>query len=241
MSTTFRAKEGSRGGFSFSLPLIIGLVVAAFVVVFGLMWANSLHNDGVTRESKLSALYSDEQNVLNTLYQNAANGLGIFLQNSKSLQDIYKAVVGGQFSPQTSTSEDPNVQKPGVGVDRNQAYPIIIGTIRQAYPDMTPVKQSELANKILDQAISDQKAYQNKQSQRLDAAAVYNIWLNKGWPLGPRSFGMFPSSTLYVYVDGQQVTGQQALNILLRPITSQEVQDAVRTGTQKGAIPTPAP
>lgn len=198
-------------------------VLAALALVFGLFTyskINSLHREGVRRETQLTAQYLDNQNELGAFISSFYEQLGIAQAKADKLQVVLSDAVKGRYDNTGLTPATPG--SPTLGNS-------LISAIVEAYPDLSGLNSFD---RIIDTISSGRTAYKNKQSTLLDMLRSYDNWRNQNifGSLLIRIAG-FPSNNLRAQVGQAFVTGKAAEDQMYVIVLPSDATKAYTTGT----------
>lgn len=218
--------RSKMGCFGTTVGIVLGgiALVAVLLVVLLFSKFNGINNEGVKKETTLSAQYSDNQNELSAQTLKIKESLGIADIKSDKMDQILKDAVQGRYQQGSSANG---------AVDGGKLF----SALTEAYPDLAGLN---IYDKLLDTVNAGREAFKNKQTKLLDMARDYNTWLNTGL-INKRLISMagFPGPNLKARVGDRVVTGQAALDEMERIITDADTQKAFTTGTQAPLITSP--
>jgi len=197
--------------------LIVSLTVLGVFIVGGLVLYgtfNGINKDGVQRETRLSAQYSDNQNELSKFQSGFYEQMGIANLKSDKMDQILSDAVKGRYdnAPQ------------GQG---GQFFSAMV----EAYPDLAGLNSYD---KIMDYVSAGRESYKQQQSKLLDMIREYDTWRRSG--LIHRQLvkiSGFPSSDLRAQIGARAVTGDAALEQMRLIVTTSTTQEAYTTGTME--------
>src|SRR5262249_47679195 len=139
----FVSKSIERGNHMKKL-IVIGVLAAVFVGLIGIYnYANSLQQEGVARETELTAQYLDNQNELSTYISKFYETIGVANLKSDKMDKILLDAVKGRYEGHTSA-------QPGQGQ--------LFSAIQEAYPTVN----LDIYDRILDQISAGRDAYKQK-------------------------------------------------------------------------------
>jgi hypothetical protein len=210
---------------------VVGGIVVFFLIVslFTYGKINSLHREGIDRETQLTATYLDAQNTLGAFISTFYEQVGIADRKSAQLDAVLSDAVKGRYD---TTGLIPAV--PGQ-VQGNQ----LISAIVEAYPDLSGLNTYD---RILDTIAAGRQSFKNVQSVLLDKLRAYDRWRKQN------IFGSllikvagFPSDSLRAQIGTQFITGVAAENQMYVIVLPSDVSKAYTTGTLEPLTVPPFP
>lgn len=199
--------------------MIIGLGVLVMLAVIGLSmydYANSVRNEGISLELKLSAQYQDNQNELSTFISNFREQMGISERKAEKIQEILVGAIKGRYESKNGN----------VGYGKGSPF---FSAIMEAYPDL---KGLDTYDKVASLVSSGREAYKSKQTKLLDQLRSYDNWRKQGfvrsWLVNQLGF---PSENLESRIGTKVSRGKDARDQMYLIVLASEARDAYETGT----------
>ena len=191
--------------------------IPAFVLLFGLFTYNKFNgivNDGVKRETRLTAQYLDNQNELSKFISGFHEQFGIADAKAAQLDLILSDAVKGRYS-EGSTAQPVGGQ--------------FISAIIESYPDLQGLSSYD---RIMDYVAAGRESYKQQQTKLLDMIREYDTWRRSGI-LHRQLVNVagYPSSDLRAQVGTTSVTGDAALEQMRLIVTTSDTKVAYQTGT----------
>lgn len=193
------------GVFAVVVALVAGLT-------FGVFIPQGVVSDGNRQEASLNAWFNDEVVALHTCTAKTARAAQVTNGNTKAVDDILKHAVAGRYGS-------------GNNLDQGKLF----SAMHEAYPDLSALNKTfQDAMAIMVGCQDDFAAAQNVVQAKV---ANFKSWRTGSWTV--RTFGgdEFPNDNLEVNIAGMdRLTGQQALNLMSRPIADADTANAIKTG-----------
>lgn len=203
-----------------ALALVAGLT-------FGVFIPQGVVSDGNQQEATLNASFNGEVVALHTCTAKTARAAQVTKGQTDAVDKVLKDAVAGRY---------------GTGNNLDQGK--LFSAMHEAYPDLGGLNKSfQDAMAIMVGCQDDFAASQGVVQARL---ADFAKWRTGSWTV--RTFGGndFPNDNLVVNIAGMdRLTGQQALDLMSRPIADADTANAIKTGTDESykndpfATPTP--
>lgn len=192
--------------------LIIVGVVAAVVLVFGLSiwgWLNGIDNEANTRQRSLITLYQGVETKLSTCLDNSMQAAGIAKQERDSLKDM---MIGTALARSKNGSS-------------SEGAVLNINAVNEALPQ-------NVSNDLYKQLMTTVTGCRNEVAgaqQNLQAyGGEFDIWTQTGGVFEKMVRGKYPNEKLKaVNADGDTLTGRDALDFIVTPISTTDAKDAV--------------
>ncbi len=200
---------------------LIGLGIAAAVLIGGFLMVNGINATGVQMEKGLNAQYLDDQNELSQYKQSFYEQTGLANLKSQQMDTILTDAIKGRY--------DGTKMSPGTGGS-------MFSAIKEAYPNI----DLSTYDRIADFVRAGREAFKNKQSKMLDMLRAYDTWRQENLlrAFFINTFLHFPSNGLEARIGTSKVTGQAALDQMWTIVTTGDTQKAFQTGTEdKTEIP----
>jgi hypothetical protein len=195
----------------------VGLAVAGAVlllIVFVVSGVNGVRNEGIDRETQLSAQYLKNQNEIGTYISTFYETLGIADRKTDKLNAVLVEAVKGRYEGETSA-------QPGQGQ--------LFSAISEAYPDLST--QGDLYDRMVDIIQAGRDGYKNEQNVLLDQLRVYDNWRKKGVfkSMFIRMAG-FPSESLEARIGTAVSRGSDARDQMYLLVLPGQAVEAYQTG-----------
>lgn len=207
--------------------IIAGLVfLLVFVTTCGTYgYINSVRNEGLDWETRLSAQYLDNQNYLSAYISGFYEQVGVAQAQSDVLDQILTDAVKGRYDGQNG----------GFAVNSPMFAAIV-----EAYPEAGVAELMANWGKIQDYISAGREGYRNQQSKLLDMLRGYDLWRTSGFVRSAivRAMG-FPSEMLRAQVGEMVFTGDYARQKMYQIVLTGQALDAYESGTMDPlSIPT---
>lgn len=194
---------------------ILGAIGAGLVVLFliiGFMIHQSVISSGNKQESTLSGDYADGANYLSNCVIKTKQAANVAIAQTDALDKILSDAVAGRY---------------GTGATFDGGA--MISAIVEAYPDTSGISKSfQDAMAIITGCQDD---FRKMQSKILDDVRSFRSWKTGSWTVRTFGGGGFPNDNLYISVGDLDLTGQEALNKMSKPIVETSVLQDYADGT----------
>jgi len=202
-----------------SKKFYIGLVIFALVMIVPVVLYTSINGKQKTmvdKETRLSAKYQDNQNVLSTYKKTIKEALGVSQSSTAAQNTVLENVIKGRYENGSSAS-------PSGG----SAFSAIV----EAYPDVKNIGES--FQKVQSAIFAGREAFKNQQTALLDLLRDYDKWRNSGLihPMIVRIIGA-PSDNLEARIGAKVTTGQEALSQMKLLVTDAETSEDFNSGEE---------
>lgn len=210
-----------------SLIAAAGAVLLVLFIVF--LSFNSVQKTMVDKESRLSAKYQDNQNVLSNYRASIKEAMGV-AQTSTAAQDkVLTDAIKGRYT---------------LGSTANPQGGSAFSAILEAYPDIKAVAFPY--EKVQSAIFAGREAFKNQQTGLLDLIRDYDNWRNSGiFHQMIVSMVGAPSSNLEAHIGTKVYTGKAALKQMKLIVITSDTRDAFNSGNDTpldlGPSSTPAP
>jgi len=194
---------------------ILGAIGAGLVVLFliiGFMIHQSVISKGNQLESELSSDYADGANYLSNCVNKTKQAANVANAQTAALDKILQDAVAGRY---------------GTGAEINDKA--LLGAIVEAYPDLSGL--SNTFQDVLATITGCQDDFRDKQSDIQDGVRKFNSWRTGSWTVRTFGGGSFPNDNLYIAIGDEELTGQEALNKIRKPIVDSGVLQDYSDGT----------
>lgn len=195
------------------------LVMSLLIVLWSYNKINTLHQQGIDRETQLTATYLDAQNTLGAFVSTFFEQAGIADRKSAQFNIVLTDAIKGRYDNTGLVPATPG-QTQG-----NQ----LISAMVEAYPDLAGLN---VYDRILDTIAAGRTAFKNTQTDLLDKLRGYDKWRKQNiiGSLFIRIAG-FPSDSLRAQIGAQFLTGAAAENQMYIIVLPSDVSKAYTTGT----------
>lgn len=198
--------------------IIAGSVITLVCVILGSLYAyvNSVRNEGLDWETRLSAQYLDNQNYLSSYISGFYEQVGVAQAQGDVLNRILTDAVKGRYDGEGGFA----VNSP------------LFAAIVEAYPEASLAELMANWGKIQDYITAGREGYRNQQSKLLDMLRGYDLWATQGYVRSYLVLVMgFPSEMLRAQVGEMVFTGESALQKMYQIVLTSQALDAYQSGT----------
>ena len=189
-----------------------GVLALVAGIVFGAVIPQGVISDGNQQESHLNGWFNDEVIALHTCTAKTARAAQVTKGQTDAVDKVLKDAVAGRY---------------GTGNNLDQGK--LFSAMHEAYPDLGGLNKSfQDAMAIMTGCQDDFAAAQRVVQAKI---ADFKSWRSDTWTV--RTFGGddFPNDKLEVNIAGMDhLTGQQALDLMSRPIADADTVNAIKTG-----------
>jgi hypothetical protein len=187
-----------------------GVVLLIFIVFFASL--NSTQKTMVAKEQKLSAKYTDNQNVLSAYRATIKEALGVANTSTAAQDKIIEDAIKGRYDGAT-----------GANPIGGAAFSAII----EAYPNVNVATYEKVQTAVF----AGREAFKNQQTALLELLRDYNTWRNAGFIHRVMvSMVGAPSSNLEAAIGTDVVTGQAAMARMKLIVITADTKDAFNSG-----------
>jgi hypothetical protein len=208
------------GGFNISKRLIAAvsvLLVALLFAIIAISTFSSTRSAMIRQENNLSQEYTTARGNLATYVSTIREALGVADRATGNLDALLTDVVAGRYQGDTSV-------QPGGGQ--------LFSAITEAYPDITSLSINY--ERVQTAIFAGRESFKNEQEHLLQMISDYSTWREDGLL---RSFftGMLGAPTDRLKADnGTDIAyGQAALDRMAKIVSTQEANDAYKTGVME--------
>lgn len=196
--------------------VIVALGVAVlFFLLYFYPTMNSVRNEGIQRETSLSAQYQSNQNYLSAFISGFYEQVSVVQAETDALNQILFDAVRGRYDGE------------GGGFDVGSSF---FTGVAEAYPEASTQQLLENWAKIQDYISSQRAGYRNKQDKLLDMLRAYDNFRKEGI-IRHMIVGMyFPSDTLEARTNEETVTGDEARDKMYTLVLTSEATEAYESG-----------
>ncbi len=195
---------------------IVGGIAALLIALTFLVFIpQSVVSDGNQQEARLNAWFSDEVVSLHNCTAKTARAAQVTKGNTDAVDKVLKDAVAGRY---------------GTGASINQKS--LLGAMVEAYPDGSIAGLNKSFQNAMTVMVGCQDDFAAAQRVVQSKVANFKSWRTGSWSV--RTFGgdNFPNNGLEINVAGMDhLTGQQALDLMSRPIADADTVNAIKTGT----------
>lgn len=212
MSDNTNNDRKSRRAWWIGGGIFAGAAVLTAGLVFGVVIPQGVVSDGNQQEATLNASFNAEVVALHTCTAKTARAAQVTKGQTDAVDKVLKDAVAGRYGT-------------GNNLDEGKLF----SAMHEAYPNLGGLDKSfQDAMAIMTGCQDDFAAAQNNLQARI---ANFTKWRTGSWTV--RTFGGddFPNGNLVINVAGMdRLTGQQALDLMSRPIADADTVNAIRTG-----------
>lgn len=216
-------------------PLAVAaIILVAVITLFTIIFFSSLSGNQSTmvkKEARLSAKYSDNQNVLSTYKKTIKEAMGVSQTSTAAQNQVLENAIRGRYEQGSTAS-------PSGG----SAFSAIL----EAYPNLDkvafPYEQVQSA------IFSGREAFKNQQTALLDLLRDYDTFTNRAGFLFAHKLMInmigAPSDDLQARIGRDVKRGEAALEQMRLIVTDEDTNESFERGTDDGldlgpATPTP--
>lgn len=203
--------------------IVFGVIaaIAIIIVVSIIGMYTSVRNEGRHEELALTATYKAVMVSYGQDRLSFTDQIGIAREKRDAMDKILVDAVAGRYNKDGSPQ-----------VDSGKFF----SAITEAYPDISGVN---IYDKILEFVTKMRNKFATDQTQIQEAIQKYDEWRTTGSLLHPWFVSMcgFPSDSLEVIVNGKTVRGQEALDMMKRPIVGNDTNRIFDNGVDESAMP----
>lgn len=206
-------------GFAKRNTVILAIGFAALVfALFVTSVINSTRNEGIEKETALTAQYESNRNELATYVLTVKEQLGVADRKAVALDKILEDAIKGRYD-KSLTAATPGQPQQGNA---------LISAIVEAYPDLSGL---DTYDKVIDSISAGRTAYKDKQDKLLDMIRNYDSWRRKGIiKHNIINFLGFPSDSLMAKTGDKVLTGRAALAQMRAIVLTDAAVDAYEKG-----------
>lgn len=212
MSDSTNNDRKSRRAWWIGGGIFAGAAVLTAGLVFGVVIPQGVVSDGNQQEATLNASFNAEVVALHTCTAKTARAAQVTKGQTDAVDKVLKDAVAGRYGT-------------GNNLDEGKLF----SAMHEAYPNLGGLDKSfQDAMAIMTGCQDDFAAAQNTLQARI---ANFTKWRTGSWTV--RTFGGddFPNGNLVINVAGMDhLTGQQALDLMSRPIADADTVNAIKTG-----------
>lgn len=195
------------------LGLLVAGVAVLVVLISGIAWRISAHNDGNRLQNQLNAQYNVNIAKLGDCIIKIRESSGIAKGETAAFDKIIEDAVKGRYE---------------VGSTAQPTGGALFSAIKEAYPDLTNLGST--FNKVLEVTVGCRSDYQSYQEKLQSQIKTFNDWRN-GSLSGNLWAGGYPTSELHAVKGDQTLKGQEALDQMERVVTVSDAQKGYDSGT----------
>jgi hypothetical protein len=189
-----------------------GALALAAGLAFGVFIPQSVISDGNQQESRLNGWFNNEVVALHTCTAKTARAAQVTKGQTDAVDKVLKDAVAGRYGT-------------GNNLDEGKLF----SAMHEAYPDLGGLNKSfQDAMAIMTGCQDDFAAAQGVVQSKV---SDFKSWRTGSWTV--RTFGGndFPNDNLEVNIAGMDhLIGQQALDLMSRPIADADTVNAIKTG-----------
>ena len=228
--------------------LVIGIAAVLVVVLLaGLVWyayaswANGIRNEGEANQRRIKTYQEQIESSLSTCLDKGRISAQVAQQEFSSIKDILIGTAQARY-----VDKNGNATRADATLGGGQ----FISALNEQYPNI----DTATWKKLMDVVVGCRTDVQAAQDRLITEAGLFDTWRTTGGVFEKKIRNDFPNEHLKV-VDRERtamqkragitgyvwLTGEEALAYLTRVISTQDAQDAIRTGTapDQDLFPTP--
>lgn len=199
--------------------LLIGLLING---LFLFSYANSMRNQAIEREVRLTRFYESEKADLDNFLATAREQAGVTKAQAAAFDKIMLDAVSGRYA---GIEGSPTAAQPGKGT--------LFSAIVEAYPNLDGINSSFA--RILDTISAGRQTFTNDQKKLQDGIREYDVWRKSGiirsWFLA--TFVGVPTDNLVVSNSSGRLVGAAAYDKMSKVITTNTTAEAFDSGELK--------
>ncbi|MFY9227893.1 MAG: hypothetical protein WAO28_01005 [Candidatus Microsaccharimonas sp.] len=192
-----------------------GAFVVALVVGLSVFFTyQNVISTGNQKEANMSSLYAQGATTLSTCLVQTSQAANVAQAESEALQEVFASAIAARYDT------------PAGQIDEGALFSAIV----EAYPDVTGLE--ETFQQVISVIVGCRTDYANAQALVQVAVKDFNSWRTGSWVV--RTFGgsEFPNDNLYIAIGDTEVYGQEAYEIMRKPI----VDNSTITAYEEGVI-----
>ena len=194
---------------------VVSAVIIGRLVFLG--YVNSVYNDGVQYETRLSATYESNQNGLSQYITSFYEQMGIADLKSAKMDSILTNAVQGRY-----------------GEDGFSADGAFFSAVAEAYPDIQGLNVYDDIRAFIE---SGRASFKNDQDLLLDQLRSFEQWRRTGLIRHLVVNSVFPTNNLQARIGGKVVAEGEAALVQIRTLVlTEQGNEAFSTGTQEPLI-----
>lgn len=191
------------------LVITVAIAVALLIVVYAVIsWTNGINNDGFGRQRDVVTLYNQYQTELSTCLDNTKIGARIAEEEYRQVENVLTAVVGARYRDAGALSGDS-----------------LVSALAEQYPQI----DRSLWRQLMTVAIGCRQEVAGVNGQLQHVAGSFDRWASQGGVFEKLVRKNWPDDRLKVVGLNGTLTGRDALQFIITPITTAEAQRAVQT------------
>lgn len=191
------------------LVIVAVVVLVVGIIAFGIAsWINSVNNTAFSKQRDVIAKYNIFQNELSTCLDNTRLAAGIAQEEYSQVSDMLESIVGARY-----------------GGDEADALSgdAFVSVLVEQYPEIDRSLWKQFMTKAL--GCRDQTKGVNGDLQAL--AGRFDTWTSTGSLLSKPIRNNYPDDRLKVQGPDGVLTGRDALDFIVTPITTADARDAL--------------
>lgn len=200
-----------------TLGAVFGVLFLGVCSAYG--YVNSVRNEGIGRETQLSAQYTSNQNYLSSYISGFYEQVGVANLKSEKMDQILTDAVKGRY------------EDGGMNVGSS-----IFTAIVEAYPDISGLS---IYDKMMDYISAGREGYRATQDKLSDQLGQYDNWRGQDafrqWVVG--SILGFPSDFLEARIGTTVYRGKEARDKMWQIVLTSDAKRAYETGEMEPLSP----
>lgn len=193
--------------------IVGGVLLIGVIILFNVF--NGVQKTMVDKESRLSAKYSDNQNVLSNYRATIKEAMGVAQTSTEAQNRVLEDAIKGRYTLGSTASPQ-----------GGSAFSAIL----EAYPNLDKVAFPY--EKVQTAIFAGREAFKNQQTALLDLLRDYDKWRNSGFvhKIIVSIVGA-PSGNLEARIGTDVKTGKEALTQMKLIVLTDDAKDAFDSGT----------
>jgi hypothetical protein len=193
------------------LSIVIGAAIAVVLLIIFLVfmsWKNGIHNEGFEKQRDVVTLYNNYQTALSTCLDQTNISSQVAAENLEQVKNALTAIVGARYSDEKGalSSDGP-----------------IVSALVEQYPEI----DSSLWQQLMTTAVGCRAQVAGANGQLQHVAAKFDTWTHQGSWYAKAFRNNWPNDELKVVTLNGGVTGREALDFIVTPLTTGEAKNAL--------------
>lgn len=195
---------------------LVAIIVIAVVVVGYLSWRKGINNDAFDRQRQVVSAYNNYQTELSNCLDKTGISAQVATTEYAQLKNTMTAIIAARYQ-----TPDGQTTRAGGALGGGQ----LISALQEQYPQIDNSLWKELQTTAV--GCRNQVAGSNKQLQFV--AGNFDTWTNQGSIFSSPIRNNWPDERLKAFGLQGPLTGRDALDFIVQPITTGEATQAIRT------------
>ena len=194
------------------IALLVLIVAGVFVIWGGYEYVNTLRNESIGWETKLSAQYLSNQNYLSAYISGFYEQLGVANLKSEKMDEILIDAVKGRYDDEGFSS-------------KGAFFSVIV----EAYPNIAGLN---IYDKIADYVAGGREGYRGIQDKLMDMLRAYDKWRQEGYIRGwiiSTIIGV-PTERLVAKIGDTTMTSSDARNKMYQIVLTPKAVEVYKNG-----------